>query len=348
MKDIVADIYKSKLTYDKKCEEMKLPKETMEQHMYTYLNKKYGLKTLIIDWARNIINGIKTYSRKDSAVLLFGKIMRNEQEEEARFAIEKITSSINDLLLYSLKSKYPFKSIDDINKMFKKKKNEELIEEEWKGIIYYIYEIEQAKELENKVQSFIIKKFTYMKEHIGVGVMSTRNSSVNSSMKEFNNCGSGSGGNTSISGINSNNNNPSNTKMTREEKRNLISIKNTNCILYNDFIKLVLDYHIHLRDKQLRNFIVLFRAVDVDKNGVINENEFATLIRKLNIYDTTIIDDVIYSFLSKIDPFENQKITFSECISLFSTEHVNKTGNALPLSDDANAVITLLEKVCNN
>ena len=61
-----------------------------------------------------------------------------------------------------------------------------------------------------------------MKEHIGVGVMSTRNSSVNSSMKEFNNCGSGSGsgGNTSISGINSNNNNPSNTKMTREEKRN--------------------------------------------------------------------------------------------------------------------------------
>jgi hypothetical protein len=94
--------------------------------------------------------------------------MRNEQEEEARFAIEKITSSINDLLLYSLKSKYPFKSVDDINKMFKKKKNEELIEEEWKGIIYYIYEIEQAKELENKVQSFIIKKFTYMKEHIGV------------------------------------------------------------------------------------------------------------------------------------------------------------------------------------
>ena len=345
MKDIVADIYKSKLTYDKKCEEMKLPKETMEQHMYTYLNKKYGLKTLIIDWARNIINGIKTYSRKDSAVLLFGKIMRNEQEEEARFAIEKITSSINDLLLYSLKSKYPFKSVDDINKMFKKKKNEELIEEEWKGIIYYIYEIEQAKELENKVQSFIIKKFTYMKEHIGVGVMSTRNSSVNSSMKEFNNCGGG--GNTSISGINSNNSN-NNTKMTREEKRNLISIKNNNCILYNDFIKLVLDYHIHLRDKQLRNFIVLFRAVDVDKNGVINENEFATLIRKLNIYDTTVIDDVIYSFLSKIDPFENQKITFSECISLFSTEHVNKTGNALPLSEDANAVITLLEKVCNN
>ena len=337
MKDIITDIYKSKLNYDKKCEEMKLPKETMEQHMYTYLNKKYGLKTLIIDWARNIINGIKTYSRKDSAVLLFGKIMRNEQEEEARFAIEKITSSINDLLLYSIKSKYPFKSIDDINKMFKKKRNEELIEEEWKGIIYYIYEIEQAKELENKVQSFIIKKFTYMKEHIGV--MSTRNSSVNSSMKEFNNCN-----NT----ITNNNNNNNNSKMTREEKRNLISIKNNNCILYNDFIKLVLDYHIHLRDKQLRSFIVLFRSVDVDKNGVINENEFATLIRKLNIYDNTIIDDVIYSFLSKIDPFENQKITFSECISLFSNEHVNKTGNALPLSEDANAVITLLEKVCNN
>ena len=336
MKDIIADIYKSKQSYDKKCEEMKLPKETMEQHMYTYLNKKYGLKTLIIDWARNIINGIKTYSRKDSAVLLFGKIMRNEQEEEARFAIDKITASINDLLLYSFKSKYPFKSVDDINKMFKKKKSEELIEEEWKGIIYYIYEIEQAKELESKVQSFIVKKFTYMKEHIGV--LSTRNSSLNSSMKEFSVCN----GNNNSGNSNSNNS----TKMTREEKRNLISLKNNNCILYSDFIKLVLDYHIHLRDKQLRNFIVLFRSVDVDKNGVINEAEFATLIRKLNIYNSAVIEDVIYSFLSRIDPFENQKITFSECISLFSTEHVNKTGNALPLSEDANSVITLLEKVC--
>jgi len=29
--------------------------------MYTYLNQKYGLKTLTVEWAMNIVNGIKKY-----------------------------------------------------------------------------------------------------------------------------------------------------------------------------------------------------------------------------------------------------------------------------------------------
>lgn len=29
--------------------------------MYTYLNQKYGLKSLIVEWAASIINGVKCY-----------------------------------------------------------------------------------------------------------------------------------------------------------------------------------------------------------------------------------------------------------------------------------------------
>jgi hypothetical protein len=50
----------------------------MEQYMYTYLNQRYGLKNLIIEWAAAIINGIKKYSKEDHSVCLFGKILRNE------------------------------------------------------------------------------------------------------------------------------------------------------------------------------------------------------------------------------------------------------------------------------
>lgn len=74
MKDIINEIYASKAEFDKKCLENKLPKETMEQHMYTFLNQKYGLKTLIIEWATSIVNGIKMYSLEDSDVCLFGKV----------------------------------------------------------------------------------------------------------------------------------------------------------------------------------------------------------------------------------------------------------------------------------
>ena len=57
----------------------------MEQFMYTYLNQKYGLKTLIVEWAGSIIAGVKTYLRQDHAVTLFAKILKNECDEEFRF-----------------------------------------------------------------------------------------------------------------------------------------------------------------------------------------------------------------------------------------------------------------------
>lgn len=44
LKDMIEEIYTSKSKYDQKYTEAKLPRETMEQHMYTYLNQKYGLK----------------------------------------------------------------------------------------------------------------------------------------------------------------------------------------------------------------------------------------------------------------------------------------------------------------
>lgn len=49
----------------------------MEHYMYTYLNQKYGLKKIILEWATNIISAIKAYSVFDSDVALFGKILRN-------------------------------------------------------------------------------------------------------------------------------------------------------------------------------------------------------------------------------------------------------------------------------
>jgi len=74
MRDIINEIYSSKAEFDKKCVENNLPKETMEQHMYTFLNQKYGLKTLIIEWATSIVNAIKMYSLDDSDICLFGKV----------------------------------------------------------------------------------------------------------------------------------------------------------------------------------------------------------------------------------------------------------------------------------
>lgn len=49
--------------------------------MYTYLNQKYGLKSLAIEWAMSIVNGIKKFGMEDPEVATFGKILRNQVEE---------------------------------------------------------------------------------------------------------------------------------------------------------------------------------------------------------------------------------------------------------------------------
>lgn len=48
IKEIINDIFNSKFKYDAKCRETQMPIETMEQYLYTYLTKKYGLKVGVL------------------------------------------------------------------------------------------------------------------------------------------------------------------------------------------------------------------------------------------------------------------------------------------------------------
>ena len=132
--------------------------------------EKYGLKNLIIEWASSIINAIKLYSSEDSDINLFGKILRNEQEEDSRLILTKLRSTISELLKYYLKSKNPLKSAKDIKKMLESKKEGMLTEEEWKGIIYYIYNTEDAQNIENRINNYLL----YTIQVISMIILGTR------------------------------------------------------------------------------------------------------------------------------------------------------------------------------
>ena len=363
LKELINEIYISKENYDIKCEQYKLPKETLEEHMYTFLNKRYGLKNLIIEWAKNIIAGIKYYSKKDSIVLLFGKIMRNEQEEKARFIIQKVTESIEELLLYYIKRQNPLKLIDDINKIFNQKKNSELFEEEWKGIIYTIYEKEEAEEIEKKIENFINKenekkkmemlqryKNSRISHQNNLNNITSNNSYYLNTINSVNNMINNKSVNYMNNNLNLNNslNNSymntlgnMNSKLSRAEKYNLFYFNEERNILYRNFMKIILDNHIRFRDKQLKNFVDLFRSVDTNRDGIINEEEFSELIQKMKIFKEEEVENVIFQYLEKMDPYDHQKFTFSECINFFSSEFIQDKD----MNGDEKE-ISVLEKVC--
>lgn len=294
MKDIINEIYNSKYEFDRKSDDNKLPRETLEQHMYTFLNQKYGLKQIIIEWATNIINGIKIFSSEDSEICLFGKVLRNEIEEDSRLVLNSLRPSIIEKLNYFFKLKNPLKSHQDILSMQSNRVTGTLSEEEWKYILNNSYDQQDTKFLENKISDVIQKKYLQNK-------LETEK------------------------------------KLTREEIIALSQIKDEFSIPFKDFIKILQEFQIKTREKYLRNFVLLFKQFDCDNNGIINEEEFVNLVYQIHYYGDSIKENVV-RLLTLIDPYNNKQITFSECVSLFSTEVIKDEKN--------NVIGSLLDKIC--
>lgn len=135
------------MKFDIKCEEGRQAKETMEQYMYTYLNQRYGLKNLIIEWAASIIAGIKQFSKEDHEVALFGKILRNECDEDFRFIQHTVKETVYALLKAVLKERYSSKSEDYLLKLQEQITSDSIEKWQWKKIIEKMYDEEDFKQL---------------------------------------------------------------------------------------------------------------------------------------------------------------------------------------------------------
>ena len=98
LKDIIQDIYVQKLKYDQKCLESKPAKETLEQYMYTYLNQLYGIKSLIDEYSKAILEGVKTYSSTDLDVLLFRNVLHSEIDEAFVKEIAEFKETLKDVV----------------------------------------------------------------------------------------------------------------------------------------------------------------------------------------------------------------------------------------------------------
>ena len=97
---------------------------------------------------------------------------------------------------------------------------------------------------------------------------------------------------------------------------------------FSTFLKTVLDFQLREHEKFLSRFSVEFRVVDVNNDGVVDEGQFRTLMKRLKVVPVELIE----KFLQDIDPFNNQKITFSECVHLLSTEMIRRREDGLEMA----------------
>ena len=362
-KDLINEIYNCKENYDRVCFENKLPKETMEHYIYIFFYNKYGLKNLVIDWASGLINAIKIYSKTDCDINLFGKILKNEQEEGSRLVLIKLKESISSLLEYFYKLKNECKPREDVIKEMKNKKNGLLHEEEWKEIIQYIYNEEDAQIIENKILIFIKEQNDKI-----FSIIENAEDINNERFVTYQNNNTNFNTNKDIT----NRENfakklkinlvnlflTDKKKATREVLNNIGRLKEEANIPYCDFIQLVCENQIENREKYLKKFVQLFKKFDTDEDGILNEEQFIEMVKSIP-YCLSNLDYYIEILLNKIDPFNHHRFIFSDCVNAFSTEiadeyNMSQSNFSKGTNDLENLNIglnigtetTLLDKIC--
>jgi Ca2+-binding EF-hand superfamily protein len=60
--------------------------------------------------------------------------------------------------------------------------------------------------------------------------------------------------------------------------------------------------------------------VDQDRNGIINEDEFRDLLSQMRVLHK---DEDLIVLLQIVDPYNNQKMTYSEIVHLLSSHMIS-------------------------
>lgn len=80
-----------------------------------------------------------------------------------------------------------------------------------------------------------------------------------------------------------------------------------------------------------------FKRFDLDQDGVLNEVDFRKLVLSMGVLQDEI---EVEQLLHQIDPYNNQKMTYSEIVALLSSHTV-------PRDESSNQMIPMLEKFVN-
>ena len=92
----------------------------------------------------------------------------------------------------------------------------------------------------------------------------------------------------------------------------------------------------------------MFKRVDKDNNGIINEEEFVSLLYNMNIFGDQLKQKIV-ELLTQIDPYNNKQITFSECVNLFQSIPYEPEGNININNNQNNPQgnnMSLLDRIC--
>lgn len=106
VQDMIAELYHSKIDSDVKAIKFRQPRRTLEQHVFEMFRTKFGLKVSHFFYIKNIVfeslygflYSLHYYAKSDVSSRIFLLVLKNELEEEFRFALRAVSSTLKELL----------------------------------------------------------------------------------------------------------------------------------------------------------------------------------------------------------------------------------------------------------
>ena len=196
---------------------------------------------------------------------MFGKILRNEVDEEFRNVQSELKATVHNLLKMHIKSQYPFKSANEISELYNEKLTHEISFEECEDIVRYLYNKADAEKILQTIE-VVVRLNKPPEEH--------------------------------------------HPRRYQSQKREQLQSKKK--IKFSAFLQTVLDFQLKNHEKLLKPLIQVFRVKDRDSDGIIDEDEFISIIEEL----CEEASDLIPELLAIVDPYETKSITFTQVVRL--------------------------------
>ena len=206
----------------------------------------------------------------------------------------KLKKTVNDSFMNILRKEYSFKNEDEI----KEQKNKLIKNRLPLNIVQLILDNIYPPEAQEKImQKINISVNEYKHKHN----ISKNNILYNLSCKN-------------------NKDSKYHNKLTRIEmnQKNIEKENELNTLDYNDLLDICHEYQMNKREEYLKPFVNIFKYIDEDNDGILNENQFINLVKAMNIFNNENFEKEIEKLLNDIDPYRNNQIIFTDCIDFFS------------------------------
>ncbi|GKT17989.1 hypothetical protein ADUPG1_011215 [Aduncisulcus paluster] len=283
LKRFISELYVSKAKYDKRCMSSGLPVETMEQHLFTFLNIKYGMKRLITQWAQAVLEGVAKYEPTDNYVRVFSRVVHNEIDEEFVAVQRQVKDTVIELLRVYLRGKHPLVGEEQLKRLVNQRTGPrgEIREREWTDIIGYMYVGKEKQTAEGSEGDLSLK--TELKNAAAQYRKEKEEARDQSAKKR------------------------TDTLKKLPKGR----------LLFSTFLEILLDNQLKGHCEFLRRFITLFRRFDTDSDGIVTEKDCESIMLSM---DPGMSRARLLAALDALDPHGNKMITFNRCVCVLSDE----------------------------